>query len=238
MCSLPSSGFRPLRSISRSGSGSHAAQTARILERYEAHLVSSVARRDSRVRRRQQHGRVRAGGREARRPGRACRGRSSQLRPNDARGNQSAPDGRDRQSPPGLGTERRRQPASAKGVGDDKIRLVGNVMIDTLRAWLPSARACEADGAELGLSVRAEYGFVTLHRPSNVDDPATLRAPALAALARRGTATGIRGPSAHARRRPTCRLGAAARSGSARLVCLGPQPYLDTLSLSPTRLSC
>ncbi len=54
-----------------------------------------------------------------------------------------------------------------EGISGDKIHLVGNVMIDTLIQLLPMAVRAET-GPE-------RYALVTLHRPSNVDDPRTLR---------------------------------------------------------------
>jgi len=59
-----------------------------------------------------------------------------------------------------------------EGRSDDQIFLVGNVMIDTLRKMLPLARERDVL-SQLHLQPGA-YGFVTLHRPSNVDEPATL----------------------------------------------------------------
>lgn len=53
-----------------------------------------------------------------------------------------------------------------EGVSNAKIRLVGNVMIDTLLTHLPAARAQQAT-RRLGLDDRA-YGLVTLHRPSTI----------------------------------------------------------------------
>ncbi len=53
------------------------------------------------------------------------------------------------------------------------VHLVGNVMIDTLAANIERARARPVL-AGFGLEAGG-YGLVTLHRPSNVDDPATLR---------------------------------------------------------------
>ena len=50
---------------------------------------------------------------------------------------------------------------------------VGNVMIDTLLQQLPRARAVDMPG-RLGVE-RGGYVLVTLHRPSNVDDPGALR---------------------------------------------------------------
>ena len=56
-----------------------------------------------------------------------------------------------------------------EGIPSDRIHLVGNVMIDTLVRLLPRA----LERPQNGLSKR--FALVTLHRPSNVDDPAKLR---------------------------------------------------------------
>ncbi len=61
-----------------------------------------------------------------------------------------------------------------EGVPDAKVFFVGNVMIDTLLDQVERAAALAA-WTDLGLQKR-EYGVVTLHRPSNVDDPQTLAA--------------------------------------------------------------
>ena len=71
-----------------------------------------------------------------------------------------------------------------EGIGEDRIFLVGNVMIDTLMTLLPVIRERRM-AAELGLTSGA-YGVVTLHRPANVDDEATLERM-LAALERIGS---------------------------------------------------
>ena len=55
-----------------------------------------------------------------------------------------------------------------EGIARNKIHFVGNVMIDTLRTLLPQARMPEIPG------LADKYALVTLHRPSNVDDPETL----------------------------------------------------------------
>lgn len=62
----------------------------------------------------------------------------------------------------------------AEGHSRERIHLVGNVMIDTLLANLPRARASDALD-RLGL-VPGGYGLVTLHRPANVDGPDMLAA--------------------------------------------------------------
>jgi UDP-N-acetylglucosamine 2-epimerase (non-hydrolysing) len=62
----------------------------------------------------------------------------------------------------------------AEGIPEEKVHEVGNVMIDTLLANLE--RACEQGTlARLGLAAGG-YAVLTLHRPSNVDDPDRLRA--------------------------------------------------------------
>jgi UDP-N-acetylglucosamine 2-epimerase (non-hydrolysing) len=60
----------------------------------------------------------------------------------------------------------------AEGYREDQVHLVGNVMVDTLLANLDRAIASDAL-SRLGLTP-GEYGLVTLHRPANVDDPAVL----------------------------------------------------------------
>ena len=60
-----------------------------------------------------------------------------------------------------------------EGIPAERIVRVGNVMIDSLLAALPLARE-RAVPEQLGLD-DGGYAVVTLHRPSNVDDPATLR---------------------------------------------------------------
>jgi UDP-N-acetylglucosamine 2-epimerase (non-hydrolysing) len=67
-----------------------------------------------------------------------------------------------------------------EGVDPEKIFLVGNVMIDSLQRFLPVAQRSDAL-MTLGLAERGAsngrvrpYVLVTLHRPSNVDDEATL----------------------------------------------------------------
>ena len=62
----------------------------------------------------------------------------------------------------------------AEGIEAGRVAFVGNVMIDSLLAQLPAARALalpEGFGLE-----RGGYAVVTLHRPSNVDEPEALGA--------------------------------------------------------------
>src|SRR5437667_222376 len=62
-----------------------------------------------------------------------------------------------------------------EGIAGDKIRLVGNVMIDALELF---RGRWERSGIfdVLRLAPQEPYAVVTLHRPSNVDDTATLAA--------------------------------------------------------------
>lgn len=60
-----------------------------------------------------------------------------------------------------------------EGASPDKIHFVGNVMIDALELFRPRwERSPVVDS--LGLGPGRPYAVVTLHRPSNVDDPVTL----------------------------------------------------------------
>lgn len=61
-----------------------------------------------------------------------------------------------------------------EGVAGGKIHLVGNVMIDTLVRLLPVA-ASRPVGNGLNADLK-DYGLITLHRPSNVDNPTVLKA--------------------------------------------------------------
>ena len=120
-----------------------------------------------------------------------------------------------------------------EGVPDHKVRLVGNVMIDSLLARLPAARMREA-ALRLGLR-EGGYGFITLHRPSNVDDPRTLAA--LLQVLHELSAELPLVFSVHPRTLAAARrigLADSLAPGQQRLICLEPQPYLETISLVAT----
>ena len=118
---------------------------------------------------------------------------------------------------------------AAEGIRGDRIHQVGNTMIDSLLRFEPRARkraAWEAYGVKPGAFV-----LVTLHRPSNVDEPAGLEriTRALAALARR---TEVVFPM-HPRTRARLERGrgiAELEAGGIR--CLEPLGYIDFLSLT------
>ena len=113
-----------------------------------------------------------------------------------------------------------------EGVPEEKIRFVGNVMIDTLVCLLPKAE-------ERWPSLRERFGLdryllATLHRPSNVDDPATL-SEILEALGEIAREIPVVFP-VHPRTRG--RIEESGLSLSSRnLLLLEPMGYLDFLSL-------
>ena len=60
-----------------------------------------------------------------------------------------------------------------EGIAADKIHFVGNVMIDALLAFRPHWQSSPVFD-RLGLHGNESYAVLTLHRPSNVDEPAKL----------------------------------------------------------------
>jgi UDP-N-acetylglucosamine 2-epimerase (non-hydrolysing) len=211
------------------GSGSHGAQTARILERYETHLAehpvdatvvfgdvnSTVACALAAVKLGIRVAHVEAGLRSFDRtmPEEINRILTDSIADLLLVTEES-----------GLGNLQR------EGVADAKVKMVGNVMIDTLLHYLEIAKTRRTANT-LGLDGRP-YGVVTLHRPSNVDDPATLArlVDLLHELSQRLPLVFPVHPRTAAAAQ---RMGFGDRlaPGQQRLVCLEPQPYLDTLSL-------
>jgi UDP-N-acetylglucosamine 2-epimerase (non-hydrolysing) len=59
-----------------------------------------------------------------------------------------------------------------EGLSPERIYFTGNCMVDSLKKHLELAVQCRPE-AELGLTPKT-YAIVTLHRPSNVDDPDSL----------------------------------------------------------------
>ena len=106
------------------------------------------------------------------------------------------------------------------GVGDERIFFVGNTMIDTLLANIDRFQP-PTFVASLGLQ-RGTYFVVTLHRPSNVDQPERLEA-LLSAIATRARGLPIVFP-VHPR---TARVLAALGGLPVNLHVVEPQPYLE-----------
>ncbi|MBI5368185.1 MAG: UDP-N-acetylglucosamine 2-epimerase (non-hydrolyzing) [Planctomycetes bacterium] len=126
-----------------------------------------------------------------------------------------------------------------EGVAAARIRCVGNVMIDALCEHLPAARALGRPAA-LGLAPRA-YAVLTLHRPSNVDDPTILGRIAIGLRRVAAQAPVIFPVHPRARTAVAAVLGAealslgAAAPDAARppgLYVADPLPYLEFLGLT------
>ncbi len=110
-----------------------------------------------------------------------------------------------------------------EGVSKNKIRFVGNVMIDTLIRLLPSARR----PAEPKLDGR--YVLVTLHRPANTDEPAALKTlmRALAAIAKLAPVVF----PIHPRTRARLNKAGFKAPADGRLKLIEPLGYLEFLAL-------
>lgn len=112
-----------------------------------------------------------------------------------------------------------------EGIAPERIHLVGNLMIDSLRQHLERARA--SDIADR-LGVRGKpYGLVTLHRPGNVDDVDSL-SEILGALRVIAESMPLLWPM-HPRTRS--RLHGSGIELSSGIRVLEPLGYLDFLSL-------
>ena len=118
---------------------------------------------------------------------------------------------------------------SREGIPCERIRFVGNVMIDTLVRLKPVAERHWPDLSDrLGGLEPGGYALVTLHRPSNVDRPETLKA-IMADLAFLADSMPVIFP-VHPRTRE--RLGALNADDLCRsLEMVEPLGYLDFLSL-------
>lgn len=120
-----------------------------------------------------------------------------------------------------------------EGIKGDRIRFVGNVMIDTLmhsRGRCPSA--LEVLGhipAAVRLVGGADFGLVTLHRPANVDDPAVLGRLA-AVLGEVGEGIPLVFP-VHPRTRARIDSTGLERRFGPGVVMLPPLGYLEMLAL-------
>lgn len=110
-----------------------------------------------------------------------------------------------------------------EGVPAAKIRCVGNVMIDTLVRLLPKAKPPLIEGLE------ARYVLVTLHRPSNVDDPKALRS-LIATLTELSQQAQVVFPVHPRTRKRIADFGIELPAGR-RLILLEPLGYLEFLAL-------
>ena len=122
-----------------------------------------------------------------------------------------------------------------EGIAAERVRFVGNVMIDSLLHNLKFARAPTDTVAANGrdpelLTSDAGYGVVTLHRPSNVDDPETLTSllGVLRELAQQLPLVFALHPRTRANIE---RFGLGPLIDNPQLILLPPQGYLEMLGL-------
>jgi UDP-N-acetylglucosamine 2-epimerase (non-hydrolysing) len=117
----------------------------------------------------------------------------------------------------------------AEGIAEERIRLVGNVMIDSLLKFLPRAKQSNIrEDLELD---KKDYAVLTLHRPSNVDVPETF-ARILNALEEIGRRLPIIFPVHPRTRKTIAGLGFSERIAELRsLRLIEPLGYLDFLRL-------
>ena len=107
-----------------------------------------------------------------------------------------------------------------EGVPAEKIHRVGNVMIDSLIRFLPAAAKCPRNGFP------ERFALVTLHRPSNVDDPHNLQR-VLGALIEASEGLDIIFPVHPRTRRRISEFGISTH----KLHLLDPIPYIEFLAL-------
>ncbi|SFZ71671.1 non-hydrolyzing UDP-N-acetylglucosamine 2-epimerase [Chitinimonas taiwanensis] len=123
----------------------------------------------------------------------------------------------------------------AEGIDAARVCFVGNVMIDSLLHNRAMARPVAQTLAEAGIAADwlapgSAYGVITLHRPSNVDQPETLQ-PLLATLARIAEHLPLIF-AMHPRTRANIeRFGLQELLPAARIAVLPPQGYLEMLGL-------
>ena len=118
-----------------------------------------------------------------------------------------------------------------EGIARDKVHFVGNVMIDTLRYNLEHAVPASTTLAQAGISEAGEgFGLVTLHRPSNVDEPVVLERliRVLGRISQRTPLVFPIHPRTDARIKDA---GLSELLGSFDIKTLPPQGYLEMLGL-------
>jgi len=122
-----------------------------------------------------------------------------------------------------------------EGIPEERIHFVGNVMIDSLlahrgRAVPPAETLRKAGGPPEIVAGDHRFGLVTLHRPSNVDEPEAL-AHALGTLAEASRRLPLILPI-HPRTRANMeRFGLSELVSGASIVLIPPQGYLEMVGL-------
>jgi UDP-N-acetylglucosamine 2-epimerase (non-hydrolysing) len=118
-----------------------------------------------------------------------------------------------------------------EGVAEEKVVFVGNLMIDTLQASLGNAvsvseQVTQIFGENDGPNIEGGYAVLTLHRPSNVDHPNILRG-ILSAIESIGRELPVLFPVHPRTRQRITALGRKVPS----LYCMPPVGYFEMLGL-------
>lgn len=121
-----------------------------------------------------------------------------------------------------------------EGVDAGWVHFAGNVMIDSLLSSrplaVPPAKTLADHGIDPALIAEGRYGVVTLHRPSNVDDPEQLKR--LAAMLSQAAARLPLVFAIHPRTRGNLeKFGLGALLQNPRIALLPPLGYLEMLGL-------
>ena len=121
-----------------------------------------------------------------------------------------------------------------EGIDGERIHFVGNVMIDTLLGNLgravPLSRILQEAGRADFMGGRDAYALLTMHRPSNVDDPGVLRA-LLETMAKVSVRVPVIFPM-HPRTRATVeKFGLGSLLDTPDILLLPPMGYLEMLGL-------
>ena len=116
-----------------------------------------------------------------------------------------------------------------EGIAADRIHFVGNVMIDTLLKHREKAMARDMP-TRVGCAPGG-YGVVTLHRPSNVDDPCSLR-NLVSLLVRISRELPLVWPVHPRTQHKIDTLGLSNLLDGSDIRLLEPQGYLDFMSLT------
>ena len=116
----------------------------------------------------------------------------------------------------------------AEGIDPQRIKFVGNIMIDSLVKHLEAAKNSRA-AIDLGVAGK-DYAVLTLHRPSNVDECETLSRilGAVAALAQR---LPVIFPVHPRTRKTIAGFGLEQEIARQGVQMIAPMPYLDFLNL-------
>jgi UDP-N-acetylglucosamine 2-epimerase (non-hydrolysing) len=110
-----------------------------------------------------------------------------------------------------------------EGISEEKVHLVGNVMIDTVVRMLPAARQT------IAADLPEHFALVTLHRPANVDVPEWLD-EFIKALVVIGKQIPVLFP-VHPRTRQQLLARGKSLASSHGILLMNPLPYLEFLGL-------